>query len=83
MAVEQSLIHEGKTEMFSVVALDHGNRLSVREQVFISSFLDTNRPGNFAALAREHDCLRDGLKLEITFPDGRKAGLLLKALKAL
>lgn len=80
MAFEQSLIHAEKTEMFSIVPLGNASKLSTKEQVFISSFVDTNRPGNFAALAREHDCLRDGLKLEITFPDGRKAGLLLKAL---
>ena len=78
--LKQSLIDAEKTEAFSIVPLGNASKLSTKEQVFISSFVDTNRPGNFAALAREHDCLRDGLKLEITFPDGRKAGLLLKAL---
>ena len=70
-----------KYKLFTVEPLDPGGRLTEREQCFLSSFVDPNGVGETVQQRAERfGVLRDGLQLEITFPDGRRGGLRLKAL---
>lgn len=75
------VIDPKRTKFFQAIPLKgEGRKLAVNEETFISAFVDPSYQRNLVKLAEEHGVLGQNLVFEVTFPDGRKAGVRLRAM---